>query len=146
MAFEKSLLAGLHLYSKVYYITFTQSLIPYRISLFGLIYFWGLFWPSKLTFSEHWMNSFFAFVSLKNYLSYIFLLDASIFTISDDKKDWKNQFFKYFWRIELKFDEKSLEIHKHKWRSITWAIKTLNSKQTLAENIPEVKLSPVPSE
>ena len=47
------------------------------------------------------------------YVSYIFVLDVSIFIIIDDEKEWKNQFFKYFLRILIKFEEKNLEIHKH---------------------------------
>ena len=44
------------------------------------------------------------------YSTYIFLLDASIITITDCEKEEKNQFFKYYWRILLKFKEKILQI------------------------------------
>ena len=51
-----------------------------------------------------------------------------------------------FWRILLEFEEQILQIHKHSWLSITWTLKQLNSIQTFVEDIPEVKLSLVPSE
>ena len=53
----------------------------------------------------------------------------------------KNQFFKCFWRILLKFEEKILEIHKQSWLLITWILKKSNSMQTLVEDIPKIKLS-----
>ena len=43
----------------------------------------------------------------------------------------KNQFFKYFLRILIKFEEKVLEIDKHCWLLITWRFKKLNSIQSL---------------
>ena len=39
------------------------------------------------------------------------------------------------------FEEKKFEIHKHIWLSITWILKRLNSKQTLSDDIREIKLS-----
>ena len=58
------------------------------------------------------MNFFSGSVSLMTYLSYIFLLDASILTTFHDEKKGN------FWRILLKFEEKILEIHKHSWLSM----------------------------
>ena len=92
------------------------------------------------TYLEHWMNFLSNFVSLVTYLSYIFLLDASIFTTGEEKEG-KNQFFNYFWRILLKLEEKNLEIYKLSWLSITWILKKLSSIQTVVEDIPEIKLS-----
>ena len=69
-----------------------------------------------------------------------FSIDVSIFT-TDEEKEGKNQFFSYFWKMLLKFEEKNLEIHKLSWLLITWILKKLNSIQTLVENIPEIKLS-----
>lgn len=70
------------------------------------------------------------------YLNYIFLVDVSIFTITGDNKEKKNQFFKYFWRILIKFEKKVLKIHKHSWLSLTLTLKNSNFVQTLVENIP----------
>ena len=38
----------------------------------------------------------------------------------DDKKDEKNKFFKYFWRILVRFEEKILQICKNRWLLVTW--------------------------
>ena len=59
---------------------------------------------------------------------------AFIFT-TDEEKEMKNQFFNYFWRMLLKFDDKLI------WLSITWILKKLSSIQTLVEHIPEITLS-----
>ena len=61
------------------------------------------------------MNFFFVFVFLTTYLSYIFVLDTSIFTVTDDNKEKKKikvlqVFLKDFL---LKFEEIILQIHKH---------------------------------
>ena len=53
----------------------------------------------------------------------------------------KNELFNYFRRMLLKFDKKKLEIHKHGWLSIIWIFKKLNSLQTLAKDILEIRLS-----
>ena len=100
------------------------------------IYFWGLLWFWRLTFSKHWMNFLSNYVSLVTYLSYIFLLDGSILT-SDEEKEEKIQFFNYFWRMLLKFEEKKLKIHKLNQLLITW----IGVIQTLVKEIPETKLS-----
>ena len=44
---------------------------------------------------------------------------------------WKkeNQFFKYFWRILLKYEEKVLEINKHGWLFINWIPKKSHTPQ-----------------
>ena len=96
------------------------------------MYFWGLLWPWKLTFSEQWMNFLSNFVSLMNYLSYIFYYMA-LFSPLIKRKRGKNQFFNYFWRMLLKFEEKKLEIHKCSRPLITWILKKLNSIQTLSQ-------------
>ena len=105
--------------------------------------FWGFFLPWKLTFSEHWMDFTLVFVCLMTYVSYIFLLDTTIFAITEDEKEEKNSVLQVleFWGILLKFKEKILKIYKHSWLSITWALKKLNSTQTLSDNIPEIKFS-----
>ena len=74
------------------------------------------------------------------WLLHFFIIDVSIFN-TNEEKEGKNQFFNYFWRMLLKFEEKNLEIHKLSWLLITWILKKLNSIQTLVENIPEIKLS-----
>ena len=38
--------------------------------------------------------------------------DVSIFKINDDSNEENNKFFKYFWRILLKFEDKALHICK----------------------------------
>ena len=50
----------------------------------------------QLTFSEHWMSFFFIFVFLMTDLSYMFLLDAYIFTITDESKEEKINFSSIF--------------------------------------------------
>ena len=59
------------------------------------------------------------------------------------RKRNKNNLFNYFWRILLKFDKKYLEIHKHRWLSIIWIFKKLNSIQTIIKDIPKIKLIPI---
>ena len=83
------------------------------------------------------------FVCLMTYVSYIFLLDTTIFAITEDEKEEKNSVLQVleFWGILLKFKEKILKIYKPSWLSITWALKKLNSTQTLSDNIPEIKFS-----
>ena len=65
-----------------------------------------------------------------------FLLFVSIFT-TDEVKEGKNQFFNYFWRMLLKFEEKKLKIHKLNQLLITW----IGVIQNLVKEIPETKLS-----
>ena len=60
----------------------------------------------------------------------IFLLFVSIFT-TDEVKEGKNQFFNYFWRMLLKFEEKKFEIHKLNQLLITWLLKELKSYKPL---------------
>ena len=74
------------------------------------------------------------------WLLHFFIIDVSIFN-TNEEKEGKNQFFNYFWRMLLKFEEKNLEIHKLSWLSITWILKKLKSIQTLVKDIPEIKLS-----
>ena len=64
--------------------------------LFGFLQFWGFFWPWKRVFIENWMNSFLTFVFMMTYVSYIFLLDASTFVITNDNKEEKIQYFMCF--------------------------------------------------
>ena len=60
------------------------------------------------------------------YLSYVFLLDASLFSPQLMKrKRNKNQLIKYFWTMLLR--KKNLEIHKHSWLSMVWIFKKLKS-------------------
>ena len=94
------------------------------------VYFWELLWPWKLNFREHWMNFLSNFVSLVTHLSYISLLDVSIFT-SDEEKKGKNQFFNYFWRMLLKFEGKNFEIYKPSQLLITWILRELKSYKPL---------------
>ena len=51
-----------------------------------------------------------------------------------------NQFFKYFWKILPRFEEKVFEIHKQSWLWINWIHKKLGSIQNLVEDIPKIKL------
>ena len=69
-------------------------------------------------------------------LSYIFLLNTSIFTTTDEKKSVPQVFLK----ILIKFEDKILEILKHSWLSITWILTKSNSIQILLADIPEIKL------
>ena len=86
------------------------------------------------------MNFLSNFVSLVAYLSYIFFLDAFIFT-TDEEKQITNQFFNHFWKMLLNFEDKNFEIHKRSSLSITWILKKLSSIQTLVEDISEITLS-----
>ena len=99
-------------------------------------------------FSESWMNLFFILLSLMTYLNYIFLVDVSIFTITGDNKEKKNQFFKYFWRILIKFEKKVLKIHKHSWQLTLINSNTqkfeLRTNSCWKHSISET-LTPVPS-
>ena len=71
------------------------------------------------------------------FLSDLFKLHFLLDTLDATKHHywWKYQFFKYFWRMLLKFEEKNLEIHKHSWLLITWILKTWNSLQTFVKDI-----------
>ena len=71
------------------------------------------------------MSFFSVSFPLMTYLNYIFLLDVSLFTITDDEKEGQNQFFKYFWRISFKFEKMIRQVHKHSWLSITWILKKI---------------------
>ena len=51
------------------------------------------------------------FVSLMTYLSYYFLLDASIFTTIDEKKEEQKSTLQIF--LKDVTEEKDLEIHQH---------------------------------
>ena len=63
------------------------------------------------------------------YLSYVFLLDASLFSPQLMKrKRNKNQLIKYFWTMLLR--KKNLEIHKHSWLSMVWIFKKLDSSKS----------------
>ena len=84
------------------------------------------------------MDFILVFVFLMTYVSYIFLLDTTIFAITEDEKEEKNPILQVleFWGVLLKFKEKFLKIYERSWLSITWTF-----KQTLLDNIPEIKLS-----
>ena len=70
---------------------------------------WGFLWPWKLTFIGHWMI-FNSPILLPWWLKAVFLLDASIFTTIDEKKEEQ----KWILQIFLKdvTGEKNVEIHK----------------------------------
>ena len=55
----------------------------------------------------------------------------SLFSPMMKGKSEKNQFFNYFVRILLKFEEKNLGIHKLSWLLITWILKKWNSIKPL---------------
>ena len=122
------------------YIIYKKSHAWNKIVMFGFLYFWGLLCPWKLTFSEYWMNFLSNFVSLVTYLSYIFLLDGSIFT-SDEEKEEKINSSTLFEGCYLNLRGKKLEIHKVNRLSITWILKKLKSIQALVKDIPEIKFS-----
>ena len=146
MGLGKTLLARLYLKVKVYVANLVsvynleKSTVLNEIILFGFLYFQVFPWPLKITFSKHWINFFFGFVSLMAYLKCIFT-KCHYFHQHWQWKRGKNQFFKYFGRILLKLEGKILEIHTISWLSITWILKKSNSMQTLDEDIPEIKLS-----
>ena len=57
------------------------------------------------------------------------------------RKRNQNQLFNYFWKMLLTFEGKKLEIHRHRWLSIIWIFKKVNSILTLVKDILEIKLS-----
>ena len=61
------------------------------------------------------------------YLSYVFLLDASlfIFTTIDEKKEEQKSIYQIF--LKDVTEEKNVEIHKHSWLLMIWMFKKLNS-------------------
>ena len=87
------------------------------------------------TSSEHWINFFSVFVSLRNFLGYNFSLNASIFTTTVDEKKEKINSTSIFERLYLKLRRKF-------WKfilSITWILKKIElHKKT--EDILEIKL------
>ena len=102
----------------------------YKIILLGFFFF---------TSSEHWINFFSVFVSLRNFLGYNFSLNASIFTTTVDEKKEKINSTSILWKTLLKVKEKVLEIHRQRWLSITWILKKIElHKKT--EDISEIKL------
>ena len=50
---------------------------------------------------------------------------------------------KIFEGFFLKLEDKTLEIHKHSWLSITWILKKPNSIQSFVEDIPEILTVPI---
>ena len=132
LASGKTLLAKLYLKVKVYTNLLSVHNLLCLQNNFARIFFF-------FTSSEHWINFFSVFVSLRNFLGYNFSLNASIFTTTVDEKKEKNQFYKYFWKTLLKVKEKVLEIHRQRWLSITWILKKIElHKKT--EDISEIKL------
>ena len=65
-------------------------------------------------------------------LKLYFLLDASIFTTIDEKKEEQKSTLQIF--LKDVTEEKNVEIHKlhkHKWLSIIWIFKKLNSLKSI---------------
>ena len=60
------------------------------------------------------------------WLLHFFIIDVSIFN-TNEEKEGKNQFFNYFWRMLLKFEEKKFEIQKLSQLLITWILRELKS-------------------
>ena len=110
--------------------------------MFGLLYFWGIIFEKLPLVNIEWtFSSFFFF--LDDLFKLHFLTRCLHF---QQKKERKNQFFKYFCRTLLKFEEKIAQIHKHSW------LDNLNTqKSELHTNLcwrhsRSQTLSPVPSE
>ena len=97
LTIKKSPAGRRYLCPKVYTdININKKSHTYGKILFGFLQFWGFFWPWKRVFIENWMNSFLTFVFMMTYVSYIFLLDASTFVITNDNKEEKIQYFMCF--------------------------------------------------
>ena len=117
------------------YIYNTQKISSLKWYNFVWIIFWGLLWPWKLTFSEHWMNFSIQFCFL------VALIKLHSFT--------RCLPFNHWWRIKVLptiFEGCVLNSGKKRKSinsvdSIIWILKTLNSVQTLVADIPEIKLS-----
>ena len=90
---------------------------------------------------ENWKNVFSVSVSFMTYLNYIFLLDASIFTTTDDEKKEKINSSTIFEEFYLNLKRKFWKFNKQSWLSITWILKKSNSIQALVDDIPKIKLS-----
>ena len=90
---------------------------------------------------ENWKNVFSVSVSFMTYLNYIFLLDASIFTTTDDEKKEKINSSTIFEEFYLNLKRKFWKFNKQSWLSITWILKKSNSIHTLVDDIPKIKLS-----
>ena len=67
----------------------------------------------------------FQFCLLDDLLKLCFLLDASIFTTLDEKKEEQKLTHQIF--LKDVREEKNVEIHKHSWFSIIWIFKKLKS-------------------
>ena len=86
--------------------------------------FSGFLWPWKLTFIGHW-------ITLMTYLSWFFNR-CSIFTAIDEKTEKQKSTLQIF--LKDVTEEKNVEIHKlhkHKWLSIIWIFKKLNSLKSI---------------
>ena len=90
---------------------------------------------------ENWKNIFSVSVSFMTYLNYIFLLDASIFSTTDDEKKEKINSSTIFEEFYLNLKRKFWKFNKQSWLSITWILKKSNSIQTFVDDIPKIKLS-----
>ena len=108
-----------------------------EIILFGFLYFQVF----PCTFSEQLNELFHCFCFFDDLLKLHFFTRCFYFPHYRWWEKEKNQFFKYFWRILPKCEEKILEIHKQRWFLITWILKKSNSIQTLVEGIQKIKLS-----
>ena len=104
--------------------------------MFGLLYFWGIIFEKLPLVNIEWTFSSF-FFSLMTYLSYIFWLDASIFSRKKREKVNSSSIF-----VELYLNlRRKLRKFINTVDLITWTLKKANSIQTFVEDIPEVKLS-----
>ena len=99
LASGKTLLAKLYLKVKVYTNLLSVHNLLCLQNNFARIFFF-------LTSSEHWINFFSVFVSLRNFLGYNFSLNASIFTTTVDEKKEKINSTSIFERLYLKLRRK----------------------------------------
>ena len=68
-----------------------------------------------------------------------FLLDASIFTAIDEKKEEQKSTLQIF--LKDVTEEKDLEIHQHSWLLIIWIFKILNFLKSISKTTFKTKLS-----
>ena len=129
VAFGKALLARLFLKLKVYitnllsvYMIYKKSHVLNEVILFGFLHFWGFLRPSLLKIEWSLVLNFF---SLMTYLSYVFLIDVSIFTTIDEKKQKQKLTLQIF--LKDVTERKTMEIHKYSLLLIIGIFKTLNS-------------------
>ena len=117
LAFGKALLARLYLKEKVYitkllsvYIIYSKSHALNEVIFIGFSQFRVFFWPWKLTFIGHWMN-FDSRILFPWWRKAVFLLDVSIFSTVDGKKEEQKSTFQIF--LKDVTEEKNVAINKH---------------------------------